>query len=63
MKGLQDAMPAFNTRYVIVAPDNDREKVVEEANRQQFLSLDARYFPIHLLKNCTTFAHTEICTE
>lgn len=37
-------MPAFNTRYVIVAPDNDREKVVEEANRQQFLSLDARYF-------------------
>ena len=44
MKGLQDAMPAFNTRYVIVASDNDREKVVEEANRQQFLSLDARYF-------------------
>ena len=45
MKGLQDAMPAFNTRYVIVAPDNDREKVVEEANRPQFLSLDARFFP------------------
>jgi type II restriction enzyme len=44
MKGLQDTMPAFNTRYVIVAPDNDREKVVEETNRQQFLSLDARYF-------------------
>ena len=44
MKGLQDAMPAFNTRYVIVAPDNDREKVVEEANRKQFRSLDARYF-------------------
>ena len=44
MKGLQDTMPAFNTRYVIVAPDNDREKVVEEANRPQFLSLDTRYF-------------------
>ncbi len=44
MKGLQDAMPSFKTRYVIVAPDNDREKVVEEANRTQFLSLDARYF-------------------
>ena len=44
MKGLQDAMPAFNTRYVIVAPDSDREKVVDEANRPQFVSLDARYF-------------------
>lgn len=44
MKGLQDVIPAFQTRYVIVAPDNDREKVVEEANRPQFRSLDARYF-------------------
>lgn len=44
MKGLQDAMPALSTRYVIVAPDNDREKVVDEANRLQFLSLDTRYF-------------------
>ena len=44
MKGLQDAMPAFNTRYVIVAPDDDRDKVVEEANRPQFRCLDARYF-------------------
>ena len=44
MKGLQDNIPAFQTRYVIVAPDNDREKVVEEANREQFLSLDTRYF-------------------
>lgn len=45
MKGLQDTMPAFNTRYVIVAPDDDREKVVYEANRPQFLSLNTRYFP------------------
>lgn len=45
MKGLQDVMPALNTRYVIVAPDSDREKVVEEANRPQFRSLDARFFP------------------
>lgn len=28
MKGLQDALPPFETRYVIVAPDDDREKVV-----------------------------------
>ncbi len=44
MKGLQDMLPAFNTRYVIVAPDDDREKVIDEANRPQFLCLDARYF-------------------
>lgn len=45
MKGLLDTMPSFKTRYVIVAPDDDREKVVEEANRPQFKSLDARFFP------------------
>lgn len=44
MRGLHDAIPAFNTRYVIVAPDNDREKVIEEANKSQFRPLDARYF-------------------
>jgi type II restriction enzyme len=44
MKGLQDAAPSLMTRYVIVAPDDDREKVIEEANRPQFLSLDTRYF-------------------
>ena len=44
MKGLQNAIPAINTRYVIVAPDDDREKVIDEVNREQFLSLDARYF-------------------
>lgn len=44
MKGLQDCLPSFQTRYVIVAPDDDREKVVAEANRPQFQSLDARFF-------------------
>lgn len=44
MKGLQDAIPAINTRYVIVAPDDDRDRVITEANRPQFRCLDARYF-------------------
>lgn len=44
MKGLQDCIPSFQTRYVVVAPDDDRDKVVSEANRPQFRSLDARYF-------------------
>ena len=45
MKGFHDTMPPFPTRYVIVAPDEDREKVVREANRDQFKSLNTRYFP------------------
>jgi type II restriction enzyme len=45
MKGLQDLLPPFPTRYVVVAPDEDRDKVVREANRSQFRSLNARFFP------------------
>lgn len=45
MKGFQDLLPPFPTRYVIVAPDEDRDKVVREANRGQFQSLNAKFFP------------------
>ncbi|MGG3641181.1 restriction endonuclease [Bacillus gobiensis] len=45
MKGLQDSLPPFPTRYVIVAPDEERDKVFREANRPQFQSLNVRYFP------------------
>ena len=45
MKGLQDALPSFLTSFVVVAPDSDRHKVVQEANREQFRSLNVRYFP------------------
>ena len=44
MKGLYDMMPDFRTRYVIVAPDDDRDMVIEKINRPQFKELDARYF-------------------
>ena len=45
MKGLQDMIPAIKTRYVIVAPDEDRNKVLKEINREQFKSLNAQYLP------------------
>lgn len=45
MQGLQEQIPSFQTRYVIVAPDEDRDKVIDEINRPQFASLKARYFP------------------
>lgn len=45
MKKLQDVMPPFPTRYVIVAPDEDRQKVIKEINQPQFQSLNAKFFP------------------
>lgn len=45
MKNFQDKFPPFPTRYVIVAPDENRDKVFREANKPQFESLNARFFP------------------
>lgn len=45
MKNFKDKFPPFPTRYVIVAPDEDRDKVIREANKPQFKDLDTRYFP------------------
>lgn len=45
MLGLYNEMPAIRSRYVIVAPDEDRQRVVREINREQFESLECKYFP------------------
>lgn len=45
MKHLQDCLPAFPTRYAIAAPDEDREKVIRAAAKEQFRSLAVRFFP------------------
>lgn len=45
MKKLQDVIPSVLTRYVIVAADEDRQKVVTEINQPQFKSLNAKFFP------------------
>ncbi|MRX38015.1 restriction endonuclease [Flavobacterium sp. LC2016-23] len=45
MKNFKDKFPPFPTRYVIVAPDEDRAKVIREANKPQFKDLNTRYFP------------------
>lgn len=44
MKKLQDVIPSVLTRYVIVAADEDRHKVITEINRPQFSSLNAKFF-------------------
>jgi type II restriction enzyme len=45
MKNFKDKFPPFPTRYVIVAPDEIRDKVIKEANKKQFRDLKPRYFP------------------
>jgi len=45
MKNFKDKFPPFPTRYVIVAPDELRDKVYKEASKPQFADLGTRYFP------------------
>lgn len=45
MKRLQDEIPSFKTRYVIAAPDDDRDKVLKAARQSQCSSLKTQYFP------------------
>ncbi|WP_196805777.1 hypothetical protein [Butyrivibrio sp. WCD2001] len=45
MLNFAQKIPPIKTRYVIVAPDEDRDHVVQEANKEIFRELDARYFP------------------
>jgi len=44
MKNFQDKLPPFPTRYVIVAPDEDRDKFIREASKSQFLELKSSFF-------------------
>lgn len=45
MKNFYDRFPPFPTRYVVVAADEDRNKVVQEANKPQFADLQTKFFP------------------
>lgn len=44
MMNLRDQMPALLTRYVIVAPDEDREKVFEIGHMSMYQNMNIRYF-------------------
>jgi len=45
MMNFKSKLPQILTRYVIVAPDEDRDHVVTEGNKSMFSELDVRYFP------------------
>jgi type II restriction enzyme len=44
LKGLKDELPAYAIRYVIVADDSERKRVVEFSNEQRFKDLKVRFF-------------------
>ncbi|MBD2616223.1 restriction endonuclease [Nostoc punctiforme FACHB-252] len=44
MKNFQNQISLLPTRYIIVTADDDRGKVLQEANKEQFISLDTRFF-------------------
>ena len=43
MKNFQDKAPSFRTKYIVAAPDEDRDKVFREISKEQFASLDAKF--------------------
>lgn len=46
MKGFFDTGPQLrNIRWTIVAPDEDRQKVIDQANREQFREMETKFFP------------------
>jgi type II restriction enzyme len=44
MKNLYDRIPPFPTRWVIAAPDEDRNAVMEEANKPMFEPMKPKFF-------------------
>lgn len=57
MKNFQDHIPPVPTRWVISAPDEDRDKVVAECSKSMFRSLDARFFPYSAVEELYYMCH------
>ncbi|MDE2445651.1 MAG: restriction endonuclease [Alphaproteobacteria bacterium] len=45
LRGLQDEIPGQKMRFVVVADQSERDRVVAFANEDRFKSLDLRFFP------------------
>jgi type II restriction enzyme len=45
MLGFKDRAPNVHSKYVIAAPDEDRERVMTEIGRPQFISLSSAFMP------------------
>ncbi len=58
MKNFQDTfLPQFKTKWVIVAPDEDRKHVMKEANKIQFKKLETKFFPYSAVEELYSLCH------
>lgn len=55
MLEFKNAADYLNTKYVIVAPDADREDVMKKISKEQFEDLDALYFPYSQVEELYSF--------
>lgn len=55
MMEFKNAAEYLNTRYVIVAPDSDRDDVMKKIDKEQFEDLDALYFPYSQVEELYSF--------
>ena len=55
MLEFRNAASYLNTRYVIVAPDADREDVMTKISKDQFEDLNALYFPYSQVEELYSF--------
>ncbi len=59
MKGFMESLPAYkDMRFVIVADDDLREKVVKEINKPQFRDLHAYYLPYSAVNELLSLCQT-----
>lgn len=66
MQSFKDQMPALTTRYVVVAPDEDRAAVIDKGGEPQFRSLRPHYFPYSAVEELhwiTTRRRARVCGE
>ncbi|MGH9864524.1 MAG: restriction endonuclease, partial [Candidatus Acidiferrales bacterium] len=63
MKNLQDALPLFSTRWVVAAPDEERDKVMQEANKPMFRSLNAWFLPYSAIEELYSLCQRRHLTQ
>lgn len=63
MKNLQDMLPPFATRWVVAAPDEDRDKVMQETNKPMFQGLRTWFFPYSAIEELYSLCQRRKITQ
>lgn len=64
MKNFKDQLPFTDKiRWVIAAPDSDREKVIKKASAEQFSDMNNRFFPYSAIQELYSLCHRRSITD